>query len=367
VSKYARDARVRDVMSRLFAKAEAGEYTVDPRAQRQLEEVFRTTSWGFREILLVVVVARLLDGSYRASTALYDCNPRALYEGPMVDELRARGIPHRKSGPLNIAKAARGLDDAWAAQRRPRAVAQRVVELVRYIESLSRDELENFAVVVHARFMDEATRVADLFVEAEPASDAAFLFHMCRRLVDEAPDAGNTPQRIVGLLMRAYHDELQTGLRVGGYEDRASVTSTTSKKPGDVTEEQLDGTIVAVYEVTVKPFAEQRVRESYDTVRAFDALSSTSTAEVIVICRREDVHPDAADLGATGLCVSRLDFQDLTYLFVDIYGWMMSKLISLPPDARRHFHEQLSAYVQDINTSETVKRVWAEIIRDATD
>lgn len=348
-------------MSGLFDEAQKRQPTLDPGTRDAVEELFATTSWGFREIMLVVVVARLLDPSYRASTGLYDCNPRALYEGPMVEELRARNIPHRKSGPLNIAKAARGLTAEWAAQRRPVAVANRVVQLVQHVESPDRNELRKFAVALCARFLQESKRIASLTVVAKPEADPATLAHLCDSLIERAPDGGNTAQRISGLLLRAYHEELQTGIVVGGYEDRASVTSTTSKKPGDITEELADGTVVLVYEVTTKPFNEQRVRESYDTVRAFDDQLGAQTNEVLVLCRPEDVHDSANRAGAGSLYLGKLEYSDLTYYFYNLSAWVRARLAGMPSDARLAFHEHLRKYVDDYNTSETVKRVWGTL------
>jgi hypothetical protein len=363
VSKVARDAQVRSLLSGLFEKAQKQPTTLDPRTKTAVEELFTTTSWGFREIVLVVVVARLLDPSYRASTGLYDCNPRALYEGPMVEELRARNIPHRKSGPLNIAKAARGLTREWAAQRRPVAVANRVVQLVQHIESLDQKALRDFAVALCARFLQESKRVASLTVVSKPEADPATLARLSDGLIEQAPDGGNTAQRISGLLLRAYHDELQTGIVVGGYEHRASVTSTTSKKPGDITEELPDGAVVLVYEVTTKRFNEQRVRESYDTVRAFDNRVGAQTDEVLVLCGSEDVHGSADRKRADSLYLGKLEYNDLTYYFYNLTAWIRARLAAMPSDARLAFHEQLREYVDDYNTSETVKRVWASLRR----
>jgi len=63
---------------------------------------------------------------------------------------------------------------------------------------------------------------------------------------------------------------LNTGIKVTGYKDRASTTSTTSKKPGDLNEETREGLILKVYEVTVKPFDQQRIIESFEALKAYD-------------------------------------------------------------------------------------------------
>lgn len=77
-----------------------------------------------------------------------------------------------------------------------------------------------------------------------------------------------------------------------GYEDSASTTSTTSKKPGDVNEELEDGTVLNVYEITVKKFDENRMRDSHDTVQIYNEEHETALDEIIVVCCRQDCHPN---------------------------------------------------------------------------
>jgi hypothetical protein len=358
-----RNTRVERLMRDALGRARRGDFSVSDETQAQIETLFKTTTWGFREILLVVVVGRLLDDGYRPGKALYDCNPRALYEGPILGVLRAEGIPARKSGPLNIAKAARGLSREWAAQRRPKRVADEVVRLVEAIEGMDQTELEELSAALHARFLKEASQVAALSVTAPPESDPQHLYEMCANLIDEVPDGGNTPQRIVGHLMEAYHTELQTGIVVTGHLDRASVTSTTSKKPGDINEEQADGTVLCVYEVTVKLFGDSRMTDSYETVKRYSTGKASPIREVVVICRTSDVHPGIeSDSRISSIYLGKLEHQDLTYHFINIYEWIISQLSRMPVDARLSFHQQLSEYIADPNTSEAVKKRWADLV-----
>ena len=109
-SKHQRDLKVSKLMVDLLIKATKKEFQLDSSLLWKITQVCSTTAWGFREILLVICIARLLDSSYSPTTSLYACNPRALYEGPIRRELYEAGIPHRKSGPLNIAKATEGIN-----------------------------------------------------------------------------------------------------------------------------------------------------------------------------------------------------------------------------------------------------------------
>lgn len=210
--------------------------------------------------------------NFKSSTALYDCNPRAIYEGPIKEFLIYREIPHRKSGPLNVAKATVGLDMTWAAQRRPSSVAVEVVNLINYIEADSA-RIDNVATSLMRKLIGESSRIDALKVEVNPSSDPLFLTTLCCELIKDVPDSGNTPQKISALLLKNYHLAMQTGIVVTGEDDRASVTSTTSKKPGDVNEESALGIIYKVYEITVKPFDIARIRDSYDCIHSYNKQS----------------------------------------------------------------------------------------------
>ena len=261
-----RNQTIRNILDTLYEKASNESIEIDEFQYRDaLDNLFTTTAWGFREILLVVIVAMKLDVNYRASSGLYACNPRAIYEGPIKEFLIDNNIPHRKSGPLNVAKATEGLNAAWAAQRRPIVAAENVVHILAVLESGTPDSIvDDIGVSLLRRLIAETERVEKLNVDIEPSSDPNWLYYVSRELISRTPDAGNTPQKIAALLLWNYHLSMHTGIRVTGGEDRASVTSTTSKKPGDVNEESsTTGEIYKVYEITVKPFGLDRIRDSY--------------------------------------------------------------------------------------------------------
>jgi hypothetical protein len=72
------------LMHTFFECAEQGAYTpLDPETHSLLNKIFASNDWGFREILLLVVIARLLHPDYKASVDFYGCNPRPLFEEPI--------------------------------------------------------------------------------------------------------------------------------------------------------------------------------------------------------------------------------------------------------------------------------------------
>lgn len=358
-----RNERVSSILASIYDSANNPDYIVDDsQYKNSLNRLFETTAWGFREILLVVVVGMQLDNNYRASTGLYDCNPRAIYEGPIKEFLIAKEIPHRKSGPLNVAKATVGLDSTWAAQRRPAEVAAEVVNIIGFMEANNTEIAErsyNMGVSLIRKLLEQTRHLEALAVEIDPSSDPEYLYYLCCELITKTPDAGNTPQKISAFLLRNYHRFMFTGIDVTGAEDRASVTSTTSKKPGDVNEEKA-GRIYKVYEVTVKPFDLARIRDSYDCISIYNAAHDSDISEIIVICRPEDCPEGMHKSGLHGFLGS-YGYQEAIYYFWDIYEWIANTLQRMTCESRIGFYLELNSYISEINTAENVKVLWKQL------
>lgn len=130
--------------------------------------------------------------------------------------------------------------------------------------------------------------------------------------------------------------------------DSVSTTNTTSKKPGDIIEKLADGTEL-VYEITTKEFTDDRLLESYESVVSYGA----DIQDVVVICRPQDV-PDSLENSQSYLRAAT-QYRELSYYFVDIYEYIRSTLLLLPPDARSSFYALLIEYVNKVDTAEKVK------------
>src|SRR5699024_11225547 len=132
-----------------------------------------------------IVIAHFLNPSYKASVKLYECKPRALYEKPIRKFLRDQNIPHRKSGPLNVAKSVKSIDENWSEGKRPKEVAQAVVSLNKKIEKMNINELENFLTILINRFAIEATRIDKLNLKIKPSENPILIFEICKQLINE--------------------------------------------------------------------------------------------------------------------------------------------------------------------------------------
>ncbi|MGP1496888.1 MAG: hypothetical protein ACTTJG_08860, partial [Treponema sp.] len=359
-----RNNRIIKIMNCLYQKAVSTEPIEIEDFSEKIEELFRTNVWGFREVVLTVAVA-MLDKTdfpnFKASKDFYDCNPRAIYEQPIKTVLIEKNLPHRQSGPLNVAKGQHNLDGEWISKRSKsdQPICRVAVELINLMES-DEEFIEPIGISIMRHLLAEKQELKQLDIEINPTSDPYFLYHACERLIIMATDGGNTPQRICGYLLGSFHKSMQTNIIVTGSNDSASTTSTTSKKPGDINEEASDGTILNVYEITVKSFNESRVRDSYNCIMAYNSEYNTNLTEIIVICRPEDCHPDMQPTKLKGTMGNYL-YNGINYRYWNIFEWLSFTLQHTPADGREMFYSELNSYISDINTSQTVKKCWQEI------
>jgi hypothetical protein len=109
-----------------------------------------------------------------------------------------------------------------------------------------------------------------------------------------------------------------------------------------------------IYEITVKPFSEDRMIESYVAIKAFDKESQVS--EVFVICRKEDAPKEIEKhYVVSSYLLGTAEHQDMLYYFIDIFEWMREKLLFMMPKSRSSFYADLGTYINQTDTSEKVK------------
>lgn len=355
-----RNNRVTAYLQKIYAMAQNTQTQIKPsKYSPLLLEVFNSKTISYREIVLTSLVAKYLDKAFNSHTNFYGCKPRAIYENPIKDFLIEHGFPCTKSGPLNIAKAS-NIDEAWSSQRDPKEDAEKTMILCDAISGNDSSLRQNLSLYLMRLYMSKAKEMEKLTVDIKPSSDPLVLHDLCMKLIEQAPDAGNTPQRIAGYLLTAQHEAMRTGLIVSGATDSASTTSTTSQKPGDINEEHPDGTILCVYEITIKPFNYHRILDSYDCVKTYNETHSSTINEITVICRKQDCPSEMISL-STSLCMGTYNYQDIRYYFWNIDEWISFTLQHMNISAREKFFELLNNYINDSNTHEAVKIDWSKL------
>ena len=348
-----RNTRVTAYLKEIYSMAQNTQTQIKPSEYSLLLlEVFNSKTISYREIVLTSLVAKYLDKNFNSHTNFYGCKP-------IKDFLIDHGFPCTKSGPLNIAKAS-NIDEAWTSQREPKEDAEKTMILCDAISGNDSSLRHNLSLYLMRLYMSKAKEMEKLAVDIKPASDPLVLHNLCIKLIEQAPDAGNTPQRIAGYLLIAQHEAMRTGLIVSGATDSASTTSTTSQKPGDINEEHTDGTILCVYEITIKPFNYRRILDSYDCVKNYNAMHDSTINEIIVICRKQDCPSEMFSL-STNLCMGTYDYQDIRYYFWNINEWISFTLQHMNISAREKFFELLNNYINDSNTHEAVKIAWSKL------
>lgn len=349
-----RNERVYELLVNSLKNATPVAHFSPPFLSEEVELLFTTPIWGHRELVLTVILTRLIYPDYKATEDLYQHNPRSVYEKPIRRALREFGIPHKKSGPLNVAKNIKRLDVDWATGKHGENIALTAVKIVEKIEAVSKNELEKFASAYVSRYKLEATRIRDMEVVLPPQENPIYIASLCTDLINNVPDGGATAQYIVGLLMEANKNARGSSVVVSGYTDSVSTTNTTSKKPGDIIETTEDDKEI-VYEVTTKPFTDDRLIESHESVQVYNH----NISDVIVICRPSDV-PSALETSPTTFLMASTQYEELSYYFVNIYDYIQTMLLLTTTDARKAFYEGLTSYVNDINRAEKVKIYFKE-------
>jgi len=325
-----------------------------PFDSAEVESLFSTSIWGHREIILTIIMARLMNPKFKASENFYACNPRSIFEHPIRKALREFGIPHRKSGPLNVAKNSKKINKDWATDKHGGEIAMNVVKIVKKIETVSRKQFEKFATSYIARYKQEAKRIKEMEVELPAQENPVYITKLCVELIDSVPDGGATPQIIVGLLMEAMTNDRRAHVEITGHRDSVSTTNTTSKKPGDIIE-KINGDSQLIYEVTTKMFSDDRLIESHESVMDYDK----TIKDVVVICRPQDVLESLTEK-RTSYVMATTQFKELAYYFVNIYDYVESTLMFLTPTGRSSFYNELIKYINETNTSEKVKKYFKQ-------
>lgn len=356
---FERNEKIQQLLTRMYGLA-MEQSTFNTPCEEKLERIVAAKEPSYREVLLCIVAHMLIDPELEASKNWYAFHPRGIYDkGPVKRFLMEHGIPHTKSGPLNITKAA-NIKSAWAERRDSSDIANCVIDVVSYLESHnSISEIQEIGVSLIKKLLREAKRIQELSVEVKPSTDPDYISDLCIKLIDNVPDSGNTPQQIASKLLKYYHLSMHSEIRVTGGDDRASVTSTTSNKPGDVNEEWCNR-ILKVYEITVKPFDEERIIDSYDCIEKFNQHSEQQIREVIVICRPKDC-PNQIRTSGLSLYLGSIDHQNVRYYFWNIYEWVASMLQKMPDEGKEFFLRSLNCYINDANTSEAVKIEWRKL------
>lgn len=227
-----------------------------------------------------------------------------------------------------------------------------VAKIVEKIEQINEKKLKKFAIAYCKRYLQEAEKVKQLKFTPQKNQDPLFLINLTHDLITDIPDGGSIPQMIIGILLEIAHQNKESSVVLSGHKDSVSTTNTTSKKAGDAIEQFPDETEF-IYEITVKEFDDDRLRESYEAIKDYD--NRNKIREVFVICREQDIPDKTVNQFDSKFFLGIVSHQDLVYYFIDIFEWVQEKILFLTPYGRGQYYQELATYINDPNTSEKVK------------
>jgi hypothetical protein len=345
-----------DKLVRTRILAVRGQKLDDVRTQL-FDELCNTGSSGFREVVLTCAVAWGVGIDFDPSIDFYQCNPRAIFENAIRPVLVQFKLPHKKSGPLNVAKNIKMLNKDWASGRRPQLAATAAVQvlerLIKFRSTDSPQEFRNRTIIVLDVILMYLIAEAEALtaLEVVPRTDMSLycVHELLNQFIVYAADAGNTPQMIVGLVLNQLH--LSDGLKLN-FEGRACETNLTAKKPADIWLEAPDNKILHLYEVTVKPIDQNRLEDSADSVIAH----GRGFNEVVWLCRiPTDI--ETLNLSKGGI----KEWKGVRFEFVDLSQWLLCVLELIGSGGRESLILALNAYVASPNVSKNTKEVWKRL------
>jgi len=364
VSAETRNAAVQELTTKFLQSKAKSPNRIPKDIRDDLDLVLNSEKRSFREIVFTINLARILDLSFKATEDLYACNPRAVYEQGIKPVLDSFGVPCTQSGPLNVTKATKAITDQWAAMKSPKEVGLATYHLAKYIDSADRSGLEVLASQIGKMLMLDAVHISSLIIKSDPLSDSYALSKISEEFIVEALDGGNTPQRVIGILLELHKEMVSGDSIVHGAKDSASTTNLTSKKVGDLSVTKKSGSVISIYEVTLKEFSDQRIVECSQSLIGNLGSEAGSKSEVIVLCREQDVPNSATIVKSNSLILGRLvDKFGIRYNFIDIFEWISIRILELDLEHRNEYFKRIESYVNQVKTPVKVKGKWAEILK----
>ena len=147
---------------------------------------------------------------------------------------------------------------------------------------------------------------------------------------------GHFPQFIVASLLRAFHEQWETGRRVTTHHPHAADKS--DRFAGDIEEIDETGQVLDAYEVTVRPDWKNRRQDLIKKMRKF------SLSRYTVICR---INPTDLDLSTPAALHKYMSPLGLDIAVVDIQSFTESCLASLTRERRADVFQYMEEYVRD--------------------
>ncbi|HEX5422570.1 MAG TPA: hypothetical protein VFW94_03410 [Candidatus Acidoferrales bacterium] len=325
------------------------EFVEGSEVHKLLTDLIEVNAKGFRGVVVTALTGLHLNEHYDPLNDFYGCNPRSIFEGGIWYALQENGVPCGKSDPLNVAKNANQLNEDWAQGRRPQSAATAVVRYLRLVIEAKRNKRARLIDYFFFRLWKFSQTISD-FRLAEIKSSDYSRQTQGNKLVDftlKYPESGNLPQYLIAQLLSGLFRTSKIDV-VGG-DESVFGTNTTSKKPADIWLE-IDGNLINLYEVTVKPISLKRLDDSLDALHSTGHLNYPIT----FICR---IDLDVKDLNISN---GSLYYKKKKFDFVDYKYFCLSVFSLLSDDEFSIVLKNVASFVKDKNISIKTKSGWNE-------
>lgn len=360
-----------------YSKAEDDSYTYnEARYSTFLDDVFQTGGkttprLGFREVLLLCCAVMMVDPDYRASQDYHACKPRSLAEGPLRDFLNEHGLRHTRSGPINVAKSIKRLDEnEWGKTRKPPRAGIGVARLLQLVENdASGEGKTELAVEILRRMIRERDAEQAAFVPLTPTpvtTTPVFLSNLCSRIAAEAADDSGATRDVVGLLLSAMYSDDKLTTVAGPYGGVFADSAIPRAKFGDFDIMGPDRKVKAVLEITTKSFGQRRLEESAHHILSMNEKTQDEALKVRnvnVVCTPDNCPAEWRDQDIAGsVIIGSTTLMGLTYTFLDIQLFISSIISLMSPAQRTLLLGDIGQYANGSSAPPKVKRIWSETV-----
>lgn len=315
------------------------------------------TALGFRGLVLTAIVGKYLNSDYDFLNNFYGCKPRSIFEKGIFEALRELKIPCGKSDPLNVAKGISVLNDDWAKGRKPKKSGEAVVNYLRLLNDNFKDD-NNYSFLVDF-FMFRLKELGDIHansvvtIVANNKESQQELAIKLWSFISTAVEGGTVPQFFIGTLLEAIYLNDPTVV-IEGTRESVSSTSTTSKKPGDLTVVKNDR-VSHIYEVTLKIVDNKRLSDSYDVLVEQGHIDTPIT----FLCRISEDTQSLSDITYSPKKVSAFaKEQSHTFNFVDIESFICSQINILDDEQIDYLLLELSEFISEYDRPLKTKEIW---------
>lgn len=318
----------------------------------ELDILFETRTQSFREALLGVALAKMIDPSINVRLPYADQGEGA-FSGRSLDEkvvnpvLQARRIPCSKGPYLAVFRRSVKFDSSVRDGVKDKEVCDAFLRVITWLETAGPQDVARLLSDLAFRFvlLRERTQIAVVRV---PRMSLEQCNELARRLLAK-PSGGRFPVVLVLAGLKSLKEVLNLDWEID-YQG-INVADSASGALGDITVRSQQR-VVLVGEVTLRPVTKQRFLATLN-----DKVIPRAIRDYLFFCGSSGIEPEVEDL-------ARQYFSHgYEVVFVDIHEWLREVLATLGSEGRAKFCSLLADIIGGDDLPAACRMAWNDAVR----